>query len=336
MRNLAVGRRADRRRRHAHRGRRCDRPVDFAGPFANRHLDLAAAIVEIGTPPRMKRLGVPRPQTVGSPAGFAAIPPPLVPDGDLGHGERRTHEPDAQAYLDNARALFPPRPGVPAALRNRRRDARLEPPRRRSAPAIAARRSGTRRRTCARRWSSRRIGLETRLRLGRVLCATRSRRRSAPAPDGGVGCARRTALVSRVRSSSAVWKTRPATRPPPRQLVRAGRGADPVGAGGADRRQRAAASRRGTARRGRVGRVRRRGRQGRTRGGATSFGEYWRIDLHLNALRRMGPLVRLAAAVTALAVFAAWRRSDSRRSERRRRRPRRRPRHRRQPRSSPG
>ena len=32
-------------------------PADIAAPVTNRHLDLAAAIVEIGLPPRMKRLG---------------------------------------------------------------------------------------------------------------------------------------------------------------------------------------------------------------------------------------------------------------------------------------
>jgi tetratricopeptide (TPR) repeat protein len=79
---------------------------DIASPATNRHLNIATAIIEIGTPPRMKRLGSPdlRKSTLPAvPLQFRRLWF-LTVISIMENGGRTSV---AQAYLENARALFP-------------------------------------------------------------------------------------------------------------------------------------------------------------------------------------------------------------------------------------
>ena len=258
-----------------------------AGPVANRHLGLAAAIVEIGTPPRMKRLG-----------SFdlrRSTLPPVSPQfrrlwflaviTAMENGGRMSL---AEAYLDNARVLFPHDAeilllsGIAEEMRG------VEPPRRRQRGRTPQGARATRRRTCARRWRSRRIGLETRLRLGRVLAQRGHADEARPlltavadVPDDRL--AYLACALPRRPGGRA-----PATRPPPRAGTRGPR------RGCRRRRRRGSPAselqhRAGERHEAAAALPRRRSAPDNTttRGGRYLFGEYWRIDLYLDAMRQM-------------------------------------------------
>ena len=80
--------------------------LDVAGPFANRQLDIAAAIVEIGTAPRTRRLGAPDLRRSTLPPVSAEFRRLwyLTVISFMENGGRMSL---VAAYLDNARALFP-------------------------------------------------------------------------------------------------------------------------------------------------------------------------------------------------------------------------------------
>jgi tetratricopeptide (TPR) repeat protein len=141
--------------------------IDIGVPVTNRHLDVAVAIVEVATPPRMKRLG-------SLDFRKSALPPVPAQFRRLWYLsmisvlENGGRTPDAQAYLENARALFPRDPeflllsGIGEEMRASNRLVNISAGDRRKALGYAE----------VYLRASLELGparLETRLRLGRVL-----------------------------------------------------------------------------------------------------------------------------------------------------------------------
>jgi tetratricopeptide (TPR) repeat protein len=258
--------------------------VDAAGPFVNRQVDVAAAIVQVGTPPRLKRLG-------SLDLRESALPPVsprfrrhwyLTVITVMENGGRIDL---AQAYLESARALFPRDPeilrlsGIGEEMRASNRLTILSADDRRKALGHAE---------VYLRGSLELApdGLETRLRLGRVL-ALRDRAVEArpllttvsEAPDvrlAYLACLFLGALEDSAgnTAAAALWYGRAAARDPSAQSALIGASELQHRAG--ERREAAVSLASGI------------GAQKSDPWWAYLFGEYWRIETHLKELRRMG------------------------------------------------
>ena len=259
-------------------------PADIASPATNPHLDIAAAIVEIGTPPRMKRLGsidLRKSALPAVPAQFHRLWY-LTVIAIMQNGGRTAV---AQAYLENARALFPHDPEI--LLLSGMADEM------RASNRLTTASAGDRRKWLGYAEVYLRASLElapdrleTRLRLGRVLS-----QRDHPAEARGLLTAVSDAPDVRLsylaslflggledaagnQAGAAQWYARAAANMPSAQSALIGGSELRHRAG---ERHQAAASLAAAV-----------GTNGVDPWWGYLFGEYWRIDRYLDALRRMG------------------------------------------------
>ena len=258
-------------------------PIDIYAPLTNRQLDLAAAIVEIGTPPRLKRLG----SFDFRKSGLPPVPAQfrrlwyLTLTSVMENGGRTAV---AQTYLENARTLFPHDPEfllLSGIAEEMRASSRLT--------MVSA---GDRRKSLGYAEVYLRASLdlapdrlETRLRLGRVLSQRdhTAEARGLLAIVSEAPEARLSYLASLFLggledaagnpAAAARWYARAAVKMPTAQAARVA---------GSELQHRAG--------------ERHEAALTLTAAVGTSrddpwwgylFGEYWRIDLYLNAMRRM-------------------------------------------------
>ena len=258
-------------------------PADITVPVTNRQLDLAASIVEIGLPPRMKRLG----SIDLKKSGLPAVPAQfrrlwfLTVISVMENGGRMAI---AQAYLENARAIFPRDPeflllsGICEEMRASNRLTMLSEGDRRTARGYAEVYLRASLELAPER-------LETRLRLGRVLSQRDRAAEARPllvtvsvAPDARLSYLA-SLFLGRLEDSAgnpaaaAKWYAGAAAKMPSAQAAVIAGSELQHRAG--DRHDAAVSLAAGV------------GTDRNDPWWGYLFGEYWRIDIYLNAMRRM-------------------------------------------------
>jgi hypothetical protein len=256
--------------------------LDVAGPFANRQLDLAAAIIEIGTAPRTRRLGAPDLRRSTLPPVSAEFRRLwyLTVVSFMENGGRMSL---VAAYLDNARALFPRDPEF--LLLSGIAEEML------ASNLLETRSDGERRKSLGRAEAHLRASLalapdrtETKLRLGRVLSQLDQAAEARPllTTVSDVTDERLSYLASLFlggledsagnTAAAARWYAQAAARMPAAQAASLAGSELQHRAG---KRQDAAVSAASGA-----------GADKVDPWWSYPLGEYWRIEVHLNALRR--------------------------------------------------